>query len=170
MESCPWCPRIGANRSRWKSVEAGPHADLSEMNPFLNFSWISNDFASSIINLSSAWSPLLWSQTSLNPNVKMSSLSSSKAMLNSSRALRSKPSSSSSILPSSTLPTLQSTRSFHLTATRSSSSTPPSESKPKTKTSLLSPLSPSAPPPSSKPYSPLTISFVKGLARLMGYN
>lgn len=32
------------------------------------------------------------------------------------------------------------------------------------------PLSPSAPPPSGKPYSHLTVSIVKGVAKLMGYN
>ncbi|PWY97367.1 hypothetical protein BCV70DRAFT_202949, partial [Testicularia cyperi] len=31
-------------------------------------------------------------------------------------------------------------------------------------------LSPSAPPPSEKPYSPITVAVVKGLAKLMGYN
>lgn len=56
------------------------------------------------------------------------------------------------------------------TSTRTPSASPKSSSTKPSPLLHTSQLSPSAPPPSEKPYSPFTVSLVKGLAKLMGYN
>ncbi|EST08683.1 Ubiquinol-cytochrome c chaperone/UPF0174 [Kalmanozyma brasiliensis GHG001] len=60
-----------------------------------------------------------------------------------------------------------------LAATRTFTSTPHTPAKQPPKPAPLlhtSQLSPSAPAPASKPYSPVTVTLVKTLAKLMGYN
>ena len=73
------------------------------------------------------------------------------------------------LLPSSSTFALAAGRPYTSTratpAPKSSSST--TKSNPLLHTSQLSP---SAPPPSKEPYSPVTVAIVKGLAKLMGYN
>lgn len=58
------------------------------------------------------------------------------------------------------------------TSTTSCNSNSDSKGKQSSSSSLLSasPLSPSIPPPSNKQYNPITVSLVKGVAKLMGYN
>ncbi|TKY90359.1 hypothetical protein EX895_000357 [Sporisorium graminicola] len=80
------------------------------------------------------------------------------------------------LLPSTSTASIVTSR--HYTSTRATASPAPSSSLSKaspTKSNsnpLLhtSQLSPSAPPPSKEPYSPVTVAIVKGLAKLMGYN
>lgn len=65
--------------------------------------------------------------------------------------------------------TASSTRSLSVTACRMQRPSTPPPQQPH-KPAHLSPLSPSAPPQRVGGYSPLTVSLVKGLAKLMGYN
>ncbi|SPC66246.1 related to CBP3 - mitochondrial protein required for assembly of cytochrome bc1 complex [Ustilago sp. UG-2017b] len=78
------------------------------------------------------------------------------------------------LLPStSTAAAVAATRTYTSTRASSAPATSSSSKKATNKANPLlhtSQLSPSAPPPSEKPYSPVTVAIVKGLAKLMGYN
>ena len=74
------------------------------------------------------------------------------------------------LLPSTSTAVMTTTRTYSSTSVLNKvSASSSSKDKPN---SLLhtSQLSPSAPPPSKEPYSPVTVAIVKGLAKLMGYN
>ncbi|KAJ9475374.1 Protein CBP3, mitochondrial [Pseudozyma hubeiensis] len=75
------------------------------------------------------------------------------------------------LLPTTSTAAIATSRTYTSTPTLNKSSPPPTSSKDKSNPLLhTSQLSPSAPPLSKKPYSPITVSIVKGLAKLMGYN